>query len=74
MLFRSGGKIWCSPWCNVGHTGSYTFTGSYSKAYENKKKFMSKDGPTGPIGKFEPEKELQPADFKKVIYSKRRKK
>lgn len=28
---NAGGEIWCAPWCTVGHTGSYTFMGNYSK-------------------------------------------
>ena len=32
-LYRQhGGKVWIAPWCEVGHFGSYLFTGQYSEA------------------------------------------
>jgi hypothetical protein len=27
---RIGGKVWCAPWCKIGHFGSYLFEGKYS--------------------------------------------
>lgn len=27
---KIGGKVWCAPWCETGHFGSYLFTGKYS--------------------------------------------
>lgn len=28
---KIGGKVWCAPWCNTGHFGSYLFNGNYSE-------------------------------------------
>lgn len=27
---KIGGKVWCAPWCETGHFGSYLFNGKYS--------------------------------------------
>jgi hypothetical protein len=32
--FRSiGGTVWAAPWCELGHFGSYLFSGSYAESY-----------------------------------------
>ena len=30
---RIGGKVWCAPWCETGHFGSYLFNGKYSSTH-----------------------------------------
>lgn len=27
---KIGGRVWCAPWCEVGHFGSHLFNGKYS--------------------------------------------
>ena len=28
---KQGGEVWAAPWCEVGHFGSYLFSGQYSQ-------------------------------------------
>ena len=30
---KIGGKVWCAPWCETGHFGSYLFNGKYSQSH-----------------------------------------
>ena len=32
MYREHGGTVWLAPWCELGHIGSYSFNGQYSKA------------------------------------------
>ena len=29
-----GGKVWCAPWCQIGHFGSHLFNGHYAKTHK----------------------------------------
>ena len=29
-----GGKVWCAPWCQIGHFGSHLFNGHYARSYK----------------------------------------
>jgi hypothetical protein len=31
LYSKHGGTIWAAPWCELGHFGSYLFTGQYSQ-------------------------------------------
>lgn len=31
---RIGGKVWCAPWCQIGHFGSHLFNGHYARSYK----------------------------------------
>jgi hypothetical protein len=31
---KIGGKVWCAPWFDVGHFGSYLFSGKYSETFK----------------------------------------
>ena len=30
---EAGGSIWCAPWCEIAHAGTYIFRGSYKDAF-----------------------------------------
>jgi hypothetical protein len=34
---KIGAKVWCAPWCESGHFGSYLFNGNYSEYSKNNK-------------------------------------
>jgi len=29
-----GGKVWCAPWCQIGHFGSHLFNGHYARTHK----------------------------------------
>ena len=29
-----GGKVWCAPWCQIGHFGSHLFNGHYARSHK----------------------------------------
>ena len=29
-----GGKVWCAPWCQIGHFGSHLFNGHYARMHK----------------------------------------
>ena len=31
---KIGGKVWCAPWCQIGHFGSHLFNGHYARSYK----------------------------------------
>jgi len=31
---RIGGKVWCAPWCEIGHFGAHLFNGHYARSYK----------------------------------------
>jgi len=32
---KIGGKVWCAPWCEIGHFGSHLFNGHYARRINN---------------------------------------
>lgn len=31
---KIGGKVWCAPWCEIGHFGAHLFNGHYARSYK----------------------------------------
>ena len=31
---KIGGKVWCAPWCQIGHFGSHLFNGHYARSHK----------------------------------------
>lgn len=31
---KISGKVWCAPWCEIGHFGSHLFNGHYARSYK----------------------------------------
>ena len=30
---KAGGKVWCAPWCQMKHMGTYEFNGTYGATF-----------------------------------------